>query len=65
MDKICKSYVGVSCVDGTCPIANRDEYIERGYDVVNDCNECHHYKGCEDCVFAVQATENCPKNQDK
>lgn len=27
----CKCYVGVACVDGSCPIANRDKYEE--YDI--------------------------------
>lgn len=25
MTKRCKDYVGVACVDGSCPIANRDD----------------------------------------
>ena len=48
----CKGYCGVSCVDGTCPQANREEYAERGYDLVNNCNECHYNNGCEDCYFS-------------
>ena len=50
--KICKGYCGVSCIDGTCPIANRDEYEERGYDVISSCEDCNRYKGCEDCRFS-------------
>ena len=49
--KRCLEYCGVACVDGSCPIANREEYAERGYDIVHNCNECHYYKGCEDCCF--------------
>ena len=49
--KRCKNYCGVACIDGSCPIANRDEYIERGYDVVRKCEDCYYYKGCEDCYF--------------
>lgn len=30
-ERRCKSYCGLSCIDGTCPIANREEYEERGY----------------------------------
>ena len=48
----CKEYCGVSCIDGSCPVANIDEYIERDYPVIRDCSECHYYKGCEDCYFA-------------
>jgi hypothetical protein len=47
----CKSYLGATCVSGGCPIALRDEYAERGYDIVHNCDECPYYKGCEDCAF--------------
>ena len=47
----CRDYVGVACVDGTCPMANRAEYEERCMDVVNNCRECWMYKGCEDCAL--------------
>lgn len=55
--KICDGYCGVSCVDGSCPIANYEDYEERGYDVVHNCSECYLYKGCEDCCF--KDTEIC------
>lgn len=58
-EKRCESYCGVSCVDGSCPVANRDEYAERGYDVIFDCDECWHYEGCKDCCF--EGTEMCPE----
>ena len=48
----CDSYVGVSCVDGSCPKANYDEYVERCMDVIGDCNDCPYYSGCYDCIFA-------------
>lgn len=51
MSKRCSSYTGVSCVDGSCPIANRDEYIEYGIPVTWSCDQCHIYKGCEDCYW--------------
>lgn len=47
----CRDYCGVACIDGTCPKANREEYIERDYPVVNNCRGCHFYRGCEDCYF--------------
>lgn len=59
MANICERYCGVTCVDGSCPIANRDEYAERGYDVIRDCDECIYYAGCEDCAFAE--TDICPE----
>ena len=58
-EKRCEGYVVVTCVDGGCPMANRDEYAERGYDVVHSCDECIYYKGCEDC--ALEGTEHCVK----
>jgi len=57
----CMEYVGVACVDGTCPKANREEYEERCIPVVRDCRECHYYKGCEDC--ALYGTEYCDKSK--
>ena len=59
MSKRCKGYCGVACVDGSCPIALREEYEERGYDVVHSCKECHYYRGCEDCAF--EGTKQCVK----
>jgi len=51
MDKRCIGYCGVSCIDGTCPKANIDEYAERGYDIIKSCEECIYYEGCKDCYF--------------
>lgn len=31
----CPDYVGVACVDGTCPVANCEEYAERCMPVMN------------------------------
>jgi hypothetical protein len=59
MDKKCEGYVGVACVDGTCPMANCEEYEERGMDVPRGCEYCWYYKGCEDCALAD--TEYCEK----
>ena len=56
----CKGYCGLTCVDGTCPMANRDEYAERGYYLIQDCDECFYYEGCKDCYF--EGTEHCVKN---
>lgn len=60
--KVCRSYVGVSCVDGTCPKANAEEYAERCMDVITKCSECPSYEGCDDC--ALFGTEYC-KNMEK
>lgn len=55
--KICKRYVGLSCVDGTCPMANEEEYVERGIPTIKRCEECFYYQGCDDC--ALFDTEYC------
>lgn len=61
-EKRCGGYVGVACVDGSCPVANAEEYAERCMDVVRSCIECHYYKGCEDCALA--GTEYCNEKED-
>lgn len=58
--RVCKGYCGVACIDGSCPIANREEYEWREYDVINSCDDCHYYEGCEDCCW--ENTEMCVKN---
>ena len=63
MIKRCKSYVGVACVDGSCPEAQQEEYEERCIPVVYNCNECHYYRGCEDC--ALEGTEYCDRRTEK
>ena len=60
--KRCKGYCGVSCIDGFCPVARQDEYAERDYDIVHNCNECHYYRGCEDCYFNDKP-EYCSKKE--
>ena len=56
--KICGQYVGVACVNGSCPIANADTYAEYGMDVIRRCEDCWMRKGCEDC--ALYGTDYCP-----
>lgn len=55
----CKGYVGIACVDGSCPMIDRDEYGGYCVPVVTDCCECALYRGCEDCACA--GTEYCTK----
>lgn len=55
--KRCGDYVGVACVDGSCPIANQDIYQEYGMDVIRRCKDCWMYRGCRDC--ALYGTEYC------
>lgn len=55
MDFTCKNYVGVSCIDGTCPMADMDNYIP----TIKECKECYFNKGCVDC--ALSKTDYCEK----
>lgn len=57
--KFCKQYVGAACVDGRCPLANREEFEWCGIPTPTKCRNCWYYEGCEDCVFA--GTEYCEK----
>lgn len=63
MKKSCGRYVGVACVDGTCPMANSEEYEERCVPLVKNCEECYCNKGCEDC--AMKGTEYCEESGKK
>lgn len=58
-NKICSNFVCISCVDGSCPIANIDEYQERGYPVVFKCEDCYIFSrsSCKDCDLF--GTDNC------
>lgn len=58
----CPQYTGLACIDGTCPMANREEYEERCIPTVKSCHECHCYKGCEDCYF--NGTEDCIRRRE-
>lgn len=57
----CPDYVGVACVDGTCPVANCEEYAERCMPVISSCRNCFYYKGCEDCAIS----DDCDRMEDK
>lgn len=47
---ICPNYCGLTCVNGTCPVALFNSDME--YDVEPcDCSTCHYYEGCSDCCF--------------
>lgn len=53
-EKKCRDYVGVTCVNGNCPAANRVEYEEIYIPLAKRCKECFFYMyiGCEDCALA-------------
>lgn len=53
----CYRYCGVTCCNGNCPLANEEEYKERGIPVPKDCEECPNNYGCEDCAW--NGTEKC------
>lgn len=45
----CHDYVGVSCVNGVCPVATAEG--GRCVDVMKDCENCFYYEGCKDCAL--------------
>lgn len=47
---MCKEYVGIACIDGSCPVANNEEYCRMGEDTVSSCADCWLHRGCEDCM---------------
>lgn len=54
----CPNFCALSCIDGSCPVAWMEEYIEYGCDVVHDCSECRYSHGlCKDCIY--DGTEYC------
>lgn len=53
MEKRCVNYVGLACVDGTCPAA----WDETRHLKETDCENCFFYRGCVDCALA--GTEYC------
>lgn len=57
----CPDYVGVACVDGTCPVANCEEYVEWCMPVISSCRNCFYYKDCEDCAIS----DDCDRMEDK
>ena len=58
----CTQYTGVACIDGTCPMANKEEYEERCIPTIKSCKECHYNEGCKDCYF--DRTEYCVKSKE-
>lgn len=52
MTEYCPDYVGVACIDGSCPIANQEEFAERCMPVIRSCSDCGYYEGCADCAMA-------------
>lgn len=61
-EKICRNYTGITCINGSCPIALSEELIERGMDVPNSCADCWMYEGCNDCAW--YNTDICEKTED-
>ena len=68
MDKRCKAYVGLTCVDGSCPVANYNYFIDNGMPDIAEifadtrkCIDCAYYQGCEDCALAD--TEYCQSSK--
>ncbi len=61
MEKGCKGYVGVACINGTCPKTIKEEYEEQSRSIIY-CGQCFLNMGCEDCALA--GTKYC-KTEDK
>lgn len=53
----CPDYVGVACVDGTCPVANYEEYAERCMPVISSCRNCFYYRAVKTVQSLTIATE--------
>lgn len=57
----CPDYVGVACVDGTCPVANYEECAEHNREVAEEAvaQQAENLKGwepvvhCKDCQFCL------------
>lgn len=48
--KRCPDYVGVACVDGSCPLAIYEDNPDY-FDSKPRCKDCGDYKGCSDCAL--------------
>lgn len=55
----CPTYKGIFCMYGRCP----KEYPQYGHKPCS-CDECEHYKGCEDCYFNDKI-EYCSESEKK
>ena len=58
----CINYVGVTCVNGSCPNALANTYPEYRYEHV-DCKEFGYYEWCTDC--ALYGTDMCAPINEK
>lgn len=45
----CPDYVGVTCINGSCPMALYE--VNPDYPK-SSCKDCGFYKGCKVCAFA-------------
>lgn len=58
----CPQYIGVTCVNGSCPNALAEAYPEYDYERCS-CEECGYRRGCSDCALAY--TEYCQGGETK
>ena len=67
----CNSYVGIACVNGTCPNALRNEDIDVYKDIYGTtrkqrCDYCGYNEGCKDCAMPeMQGSWFCCKRESK
>lgn len=55
----CAYYVGLACIDQSCPKANQDIYENSCMDSTETCEDCPYYEGCKDCTLF--GTSYCPE----
>lgn len=55
----CAYYVGLACIDLSCPKTNQDTYANSSTDSIETCEECPYYVGCLDCTLF--GTSYCPE----
>lgn len=60
----CEKYVGLACIDGTCPMALSDVFEDMCIPLVSKCSDCFYYRGCEDCALADTEYCNSQSNVD-
>lgn len=47
----CERYLGVHCIDGSCPILLAEQFWKYDYEGPHSCEECWVYDGCKGCAW--------------
>ena len=48
---VCKRYLGVHYIDGSCPVIFAEQFPEYDYEGIHGCEACGLYDGCIGCVW--------------